>query len=626
MNRQQLKNFNVVNDFSKGYRNKTDVTVEEPGVAVSGSQNCQIIDNTKLGVRPGFSYLGSRSTDRYGIVGGGSWKTSTDTEVPIRSYSNGSNGIVEVYVGSAWETLIDTMATQGARFLNKGAGVLNGWWSATEVLDLLLFVDGSSSIFMWSGGTTTFASATSNTLTKQGTTTWGEERFLANGTRKVRIKDDSGTWQTFTYTGGEGTTTLTGVSPDPTVLSLSSGAQVLQEVRETTNKPSSGNSNDFLVKYLNYLFVFDRQRNTVEMSKNSDYTDFSSPSSPRVAGEAASFNLDETPTGAISQPDGDALYITTRNQWYQFLFSESSDKTKEVITIKPLKTSALEGATNELAVVNMKNYTVYTSGEPTIDNLGRVQEIDTPRSVPLSDPIKNYIDIANVENSTSAYYKNNFYTALSSDSDISTNNRILVRNLQVGAWETPWTIPASIIFEYNGELYAHDSATKNTYALLDSNFSDNYVDNDTQAPISAKWYSSHFHYGYPCNQKSFSIMWIDGYITAGTELDIIFNYDFSKYSLKRTLSGLDDNVVITQTGGGLGYCSLGSRNLGGRGETLEETGLRRFRGFIPVPERKFYELQVSFQSNGIGYRWKIVSYGLNIRVDSSQDNNLKISI
>lgn len=614
-----------INDFGKGFRAKRDIVVEEPGVAIDGSQNIQVINDTKIGVRPGFSYLGSRSTDRYGITDGGSWKTNTAAELALRAYSDGSTGFVEVYTGGAWETLISTLATQGARFLKKGAGVLQGWWSSAEVLDLLLFVDGSSSIFMWSGGVAAYTSATATTITKSGTATWGESRFLTSGTRGLRIKDSGGTWRSFTYTGGESTTTLTGVSPDPTAFTFSADAVCLQDVRTTSNKPASGLSNDFLGLYLNYLFVFDRQRNAIQMSKNTDYTDYTAPTSPRLAGEAASFTLDEPPTACITQPDGDAFYISTRNQWYQFVFTVSDDLSAEAITIKPLKTSSLEGATNDLSVVNMKNYSIYTSGEPTIDNLGSVENIATPQSVPLSDPIKSFIDTAGVTAASSCYFKNNFYVTLREDSDDNANNRIIVRNLQLGAWETPWTIPASVLFEYGGSLYAHDPSTKNTYLLLDSNYADNYVDTDTNSPIAAKWYSSHYDFGYPHNRKKFNVCWIDGYIRANTNLDIIFTYDFGKGgSIKRTLQGTLDNVVIVQTGGGLGYYSLGSRSLGGQGETLSETGLRRFRGFIPIPEKAFYELQVSFQSEQAGGRWELASYGLNISVDPSEDNNIKI--
>lgn len=616
-----------ISSFGRGFKSKRDVTVEEPGVAVAGSQNVQIIDDTKIGVRPGFSYLGARSSNRYGIIDGGSWKTSTATELPIRSYSDGTNGVVEVYIGSTWRNMTSALAVQGAKFLNRGAGVLTGWWSTTEVQDLLLFVDGSDDIFMWSGGTATFASATATTITLQGTATWAENRFLTTntyGTRTIRVLDDGGTWREATYTGGEGTTTLTGTT-DLTGFTISAGQPILQKIITNSNAPASGLSNDFLGVYLNYLFVFDKERNTIQMSQNTNYTTYTAPTVPRVVGEAASFNLDETPKGCITQADGDAFYISTKNQWYQFVFNSSSTQAAEEIIIRPLKTSPLEGATNELAITNMKNFTVYTSGEPTIDNLGRVENIDTPQSVALSDDIKGLMDTAGVTTSSNAYYKNNFYTTLREESADTANNRILTRNLRLGVWEAPWTIPASLLFEYNGDFYAHDPSTLNTYLLFDTNYADNYVSATNQAPIAAKWYSSHYDYGEPFNEKKFNLCWIDGYIRANTNLDIIFSYDFGKKTLKRTLHGTDDNVVLVQTGGGLGYYSLGNRSLGGTGQTLTATGLRRFRGFFPVPERPFYELQISLQSEQAGARWEVCSLGLNISIIPSINNLLKIS-
>lgn len=616
MNEEQLKQFTMVSSFG-GYKAKRDVVKEDAGIAVSGSQNIITIDGEKIGNRPGFSYLGTRSTDRYGILGGGNWKTSTGTELPWRSFlSSTTNGTIEVWDGTAWRTLGSGYSTGKFRTTT--------WWSSTEVQDLLIMVEGTDIIYMWSGGKTTFASATVNTLTKQGTTTWAEDRFLASSTRGVRVLDDTGTWREGTYTGGEGTTTLTGVSVDFTSYAISVGNPILQTLRVSTNKPAAGLDNDFVSTYLNYVFYFDEQNRNVYMSKNTDYTDFTSPASPRVPGEAGTFTLDQPPTASITQPDGNTLYVSTRDQWYQFKFTPSADLTKEVIDILPFKTSPLEGATNSLAVTGAKNNIVLISGEPTIDSLGNVENFSTPQTVPLSDPIKNYMDSSGTSTSTIGYYKNNFYCGLKESASNGANNRLLVRNLALGAWETPWTIPSSVIFEYAGYLYAHDPATTNTYKLLDG-YSDGATSSTSGAPIVSKWFSSHENYGLPFNQKKFNMMWIDGYIRANTTLEIYISYDFGSEIKSFTLEGTQDDVVLSSVGGGLGFYSLGTRNLGGRAETLAASGLKRFRGFITIPERPFYELQTSFQSNGVDYRWELVEYGFNITKITGTNNNLKIT-
>lgn len=620
MNEGQLKNFKIVNTFL-GFRNKRDVVKEGPGVAVSGSQNIVIIDGEKIGVRPGFSYIGGRSTDRYGIQGGGSWKTSTGTEIMWRSYydSDTAEGFIEILVEGVWRTLLDGLTL--AKFRDTT------WWSTTEVLDLLILVCGDSNQYAWSGGVATYASLSATTITLSGGGTWAESRFLVAGTREFRIQDTLGVWHTVGYTGGESTDTLTGLTVDLTSFTFTVGTPVLQEVRVTSDKPSATRSNDFVTTYLNYLFVFDEENRTVQMSKSTDYTDFTSPASPRLPGEAAVFTLDDVPTGAITQPDGSALYISTKNQWYQIVFTPSADLTKEQVTILPLKTSPLEGATNSLAVRNMKNQVLYVSGEPTIDTLGRVESIDTPQSTPFSDQIKKTLDASGPDRASVQYYKNANYICLSEfNTDIS-NNRMLVRNLSGGYWETPWTIPGSVVFEYAGELFVHDPATRNTYQLNDDSYSDGKNGDVLGAPISARWYSSHENYGLPFNHKKFNKMWIDGYIRINTTLRVYLIYDFESEPKYFDIIGTNEAIIIDGSGlgGGLGTYNLGQRNLGSRGQTLSASGLKRFRGFIDLPERPFYELQTSFQSTGVGYRWEVVEFGFNINAVEATDNNLKIN-
>jgi len=609
-----LKGFTLITKFL-GFRDKKDVTKEERGVAVSGSQNCIIVDGEKIGVRPGFEYLGGRSTDRYGIQGGGSWKPSSGSQIMWRSYDNGSNGVIEVLVDSSWEELDSSMDNGKFRSVT--------YWDTTEDIDWLVLVEGTSDIMAWSGAMATFASATANTLTLEGTDTWGEKRWLGAGTRGGRIKDDAGTWHEFTYSGGEGTTTLTGVNIDISALTITAGNNILQSIRTTADKPSATAVNDFVGVYKQHLVCFNEESRIVLGSELNDYTDFSPESSPRLPGDSISLTLDEVPTGWAVAPTGSSLYIQTRNYYYQFTFVDSADLTKQGYEILPTYMPD-GGASNNLAISNIKNYITMITGEPTFDTLGNVLNTEGIRSTSLSDDIKNYMDSAEVDEASSSYYKNNSYLSIKSSDAFGSNNNLLVRNLQQGYWETPWTIPSLMTFEHNGEMYAHDPSMKNTFKLLQG-YSDGKNGDVEGAPISAKWFSTWDNYGLPFNHKEFDVMWVDGYITPNTELDFYVTYDFGAYTQKFTLVGTKEGVVLATSGGGLGYYSLGSRSLGGRGETLSETGLRRFRGFVTVPARAFYELQISMQSNGVNYRWETCDIGINVRKAVSTNNNLKIN-
>jgi len=611
---ETLKQFTITDKFL-GFRDKRDVVKEARGVAVAGSQNCIIIDGEKIGVRPGFEYVGGRSTDRYGIQGGGSWKNSTGVQTMWRSYFNGTNGIIEILFNDTWETLSDTMA--------NGKFRADTFWDTTEVIDLLILVEGTSSIHAWSGGTATFASATSTTLTLQGSTTWLESRWFANGTRGGRIKDDAGTWHTFTYTGGEGTDTLTGVSIDISALTITAGNPIFQSIRTTADKPSSSAKNDFVINYLNHMVYFSETNRVVLGSVLNDYDNFTAFSTPRLPAESFSFTLDEVPTGAAKAPTGKSLYTETENYYYAITFSDSADLTTQTVLVDPTY-SPKGGASNNLAIGNIKNYITQVTQEPTFDLLGNVINTEGTRNTSISDDIKNYMDVAEVDEAANGYFKNSVYLSLKSSSDFGSNNNILKRDIQNGFWETPWTIPSLLTFEHEGDLYAHDPSLKNTFKLLQG-YSDGKNGTIEGAPISAKWFSSWDNFGLPFNEKEFDIMWVDGYITPNTTIYFYINYDFGVETQQFEMLGTNEDVIFTASGGGIGFYSLGNRSLGGRGETISETGLRRFRGFVTIPARAFYEMQWSVQSNGVNHRWELVEIGFNVRKINAQANNLKFN-
>ena len=199
-----MKKFKLVRKF-KGFGNKSDVTNTDRRFLVSGSQNVFINDEDKIQTRPGYELDGPTATDNNGIVSSYDWNTSTGVERNLRTYDD---EIEYRYVDSAgditWRKLADGFTVNYSHHVAE-------WWDTSEAEDALLFVSGDSTLRSWSGGVTTFASATSNTITKEGTETWAESRFILGGTTQVVIDGI-----TYTYTGGESTTTLTGVTGDPT--------------------------------------------------------------------------------------------------------------------------------------------------------------------------------------------------------------------------------------------------------------------------------------------------------------------------------------------------------------------------------------------------------------------------
>jgi len=160
---------NVRSGFSFGYRNREDVSVLNPMVMVKGSQN--VLTNTfkRIGSRKGYTLDGQRSTPNsgQGIYGSFDWNTHYGTERNLRVGFNasGSDGVLQYrYVATAGQKYGATTFTEGQVYwidLYTSVGstykACRFWDFTNELKDLMLWVDGTSNIFMWSGAISTVA-------------------------------------------------------------------------------------------------------------------------------------------------------------------------------------------------------------------------------------------------------------------------------------------------------------------------------------------------------------------------------------------------------------------------------------------------------------------------------------
>lgn len=203
--------------------------------------------------------------------------------------------------------------------------------------------------------------------------------------------------------------------------------------------------NDFIATFDNQVWIGANNDRQIYASHINNYLTFAF-SATRLVGEGALITLDGTPTAFV--PTEEAMQISAgKDFWYQTRLELSDDNTAETLTVTRLKTSPQQAALQQSAVGQIKNYTVFISNEPTLDFLGRVENVDTTQSRPISDPIKTDFDSYTFTNAHIKYFQNNIYIALPSES------RLLVFNLEKGFWEAPWILPAGRLAIIGGELY-----------------------------------------------------------------------------------------------------------------------------------------------------------------------------
>jgi len=572
-----------------------DIKLYIDNVLVKTQNRNYAIDYTTAGT---VVQIGKRVDGFKGLIDEvGVWNRVLSNEEIGQLYNSGSGlAYSATAMGSVDDTYYLDIFTTSSNDVN-----FTTWWSTTENKDLLLFVQQNDDISMWSGAITTFASATENTITKQGATTWAEDRFLLAGTRQV-IMDGV----TYTYTGGEGTTTLTGVTPDPTTVGHPVGSIIYQAVRTTANTPASGLTNSTIDMLNNHVYVGGYNSRAVYISKSTDYTSFAF-SSPRVPTEGALLYLDSNVVGFANSDDGIEYISGTKNDWYKVEFKKSDDLTKEDVEIKRLKTGPGQGARTQGSIGNIKNAIAFVSTEGTVDEIGRLESYDTPQSKPLSDSIK--LELANADYSVSPhtkFFKGKIYITIPSES------KVLIYDLDKAFWNPPQTLSVSRFAIIDNELYGHSNDNKETYKLF-TGTSDNGV------AIYARAAFAYRNFGRPDWKKSFNNYLVEGYISPNTTLTCGFKYEFggSKGIVEKTIVGTDSAIILQSiTDGSLGKNPLGSQPLGSITDSIDD--MPKFRKLINMTKKDFYEIGVLFESNDVDFRWQLLRHGPNV-LESTAD-------
>lgn len=606
--------FSIVQNFDSGYRNREDKSLLPPVILVDGSKNVLTNVSARVGVRKGYTLDGTSSVVLAPILRSFDWEMHTGTIQHVRSgflTSAGNDGKLQFrYEDSdgniTWTDLITSLSSVDFNFASF-------WDFNAELKDFLLMVNGQSLIYEWSGGVTTFASATSNTITKEGVTTWAEEGFYNTHSGTVVIGATE-----YAYTGGAATTTITGVTPDPTLPAHAVGSEIHQKPVITLNSAMTGLAGTFtnvLISNLkNQIYIASDVNQSVYVSKVNNYKDYSYTSPVRVVGEGAVLTLDGSPTAFI--PQENAMYIAAgQDQWYETKFTLSSDLTKEDLSVLRLKTTSKQAPQSQAFVTKIKNDAVFLTNEPNISTLGRVTGVVlTPQMEDISYPIINDFNVYDFGDGSTIYHRNFLYVAVPKEGLIRIYN---MTNPQRQYWEAPQTIPVSCFSIIGGDIYGHSYLTSESYKLFEGY-------NDNGNPIDAIAKFAFNNYGVRTQSKSFNEYYVEGYISTNTTLILGIQYeqDGCATDTSYNILGTDTRIVCANVNdNSLGKNALGKSNLGGNLDQDVAGQLPpKFRVIKTFPRVPFYEQQTYFQSTGVDQQWEILAHGAAATLTAEGNN------
>jgi hypothetical protein len=604
---KNLKNANwIIFDKLKGFQTRYDLNMPESREYLAeGSKNCLVNETGALEPRFGTQLKGAASSATTPIKSLGRFIPQSGNDILVRSYGT----VLEWYdEGTAkWETL-ETGFTSGYRFgfeMDEISAATSGS-PGTASYSYLYYCNTQEAYSRWAGCVAYISSSTANTITKTGTATWASLGFAATGGLIINGTD-------YTYTGGADTTTLTGVTGDPT--GEAAGSAVTQIPTQYVSNPKG-----------NILHLTDNARMIVTgvptspcaifVSKTNDPTDFTF-SSPRVATDGAIINVGKVIKGLAQL--GDKIYWLTKQVigWIRFTQIAEYSAGYDVIEIRPECDGGQNGdnvgCVSQLGVLKFDNKVIYISPNGMVKDLGSLAQHYTYQVDMIGDKIKPTLENAIWDSAAGVVFHNKAYIAAKETSKSSYNDIIFVYDILGKEWEPPYYRNASCFLVANDKLYYGSSTNAEVYELeVDGIYTDNYGASSIY-PVTSVAYSWRENFDMPADVKKLNQVYLEGEIKKGTSftISILINEDGYSGTITGTISSTDTDIIFTAQDNNIFAVKTLSSSLLGTNRT--SSGLSYFRLYLDVISPVyFYNLQWKYYSSGDGYYWKIKKIGFLI--------------
>jgi len=448
--------------------------------------------------------------------------------------------------------------------------------------------------------------------------TWAEARFLTDNTRGAKKITIDGV--EYTYTGGESGGSLTGVTPNPLTGGVTAGDTAIQTVRDSSPTAISGKKTDLISMLNNHVWYGSTTSRDIFISESDDFTSCTYTTPLRVPGEGFEMTLDAAPTGFA--PSEDEMAISAgEDDWYKVSsqFGTENDKAIETFIIKKLKTATGQSAQNQEGIVFIKNAVAFFSFEPTVDTLGRVENIEGPQSLPLSDPIKDDLEEYDADDVCGLYHQRNLYFLLPNE------GILLIYDLINQYWQPPYYIPGGSIslIEYGGKtrVAVHSKTGNETYLLFEGR-------NDNGAVFKFKASFGYENYGSRFWKKSFDEIATELYMSESTEVTsrVLYDYKGATDIREFVLKGSENDFRFApRATASLGANPLGSQPLGSfsdeNGDEIQT--LSKYRFIDTTTVKDFYERQREFESESPDCHVEIIAWGENVSLSGNIPSEIK---
>lgn len=541
-------------------------------------------------------------------------KNGTETWQQSNFSPTGGNGI------GATTTQFDITNPSGTtfRYTYDGTGTDPNISSTTFPVGMYVLIASvnfnaaNNGIFRVTGSGTNYFEVTNASGVVESNKTIGAGGSITKDYQKVLVINGT----LYAYTGGETTTTLTGVTPSPAA--LTADTVVLQAAIVQANKPATGFSNDFIKVINNQAYVGSYTSRLCYISSNIDYTDYTVPT-PRLPGSPELLTLDSTLNG-IGVRNGKAYISIGSGEWAIINFSDITVGTtltqQTTVDVKPI--AKLATAYAHEFIGNVGDNLVYLAKDQQLRTFGDFNASFVAAYPSLSQEVSTEFMEENFEGGAIKCIGDFTYiTAPASGKTYLYQVRQYVnQNNQVGVerlWHAPFVWNATRIDEINGDVVCFSNSNPQVYQVWDTN--QWYDDSPSDEPLP---YNCTLALAYRTGKRrqglqEFDKVFSEGYITAGTPLNVTVKYDY--LGATNTLTQPVNSTTRPAYTFGLSYGSLGDDSLGDTplgsetGDTTDD--LVKFKVINSFTLTDSFEYQIIYSSESTNARWEILASGTN---------------
>lgn len=602
------KNFEFKSMISQfgGYVSSVDRTNIAENLLVRGSQNVYKKLSGTIAVRQGQKRQGVANATLSKCYSEFVWNTSWGQTYTMVI----SNSKLYVVIDEVWYVLQSS--------LTKTRYVFGKWWDNTVQKDILLFVNGTTSLFSWTGAFAKIASTTANTIVLDRTV--AASYLPASGSVVI-----NGT--TYTYSGSGGST-LTGVSGNPT--GEANGSVVLDAVITHTNTPTSTFLSDFLKIINNQVYLGSYTGLQICMSQNIDYTNYTVPT-PQLDGSPGLFIMPATGKG-IGIRKGNAHVGCGSNYWVEISFTLVSNNNivtrQNTIDIKPV--ALLQAPFAHEFIDSVGDTLVYLAQDQQVRALGDFNNLFVSGYPSYSQEISTELMEETFTGGSLRCIGEFIYVCAPNSgkvylrqerTKVDGNGNIVAERL----WHSPFIWNATSIDVIDDTVVAFSNANPQIYEVWGTSQWHDDSPSDESLP-----YSCVAAFGYRGEQRrqglwSFDKQYTEGYLTAGTPLNLLMNYDYqgSRNALNFIVNSEGWPAYLFQTAlASLGDNSLGDEPLGNGGisdPATDPDALPKFKKINSLPIINCNEWQPVYYSDAVDAQWELLALATNQEVETEQN-------